>query len=196
MNGREPAEGKFYECNKERLDFNCGGDGMHQWIDHCIYGLMDYYGTNNIYELYANLQIEIVWFPADNIILQGKDAVYYRDFQGREIVYLQEGLKVEYEKFVLSHELGHAILHTDLLQAAYSQGMMNKGKLERQAHYFAVKLLDITIDPVEHANLSSEQIAGALYVVEDCLEYAAWDHSNSGETMVLDNDNEMKAEGD
>lgn len=144
---------------------------MHKWIDNCVSGLTECYGTNNIYELYDNLLIDIVRLPVDNIILRDKEAVYYRDFEGREVVYIREGLLVPYERYVLSHELGHAILHTDIHQATYTQDMLNKGKLEKQAHYFAVKLLDISIDPVEYTGLSLEQVAGALYVVEDCLEY-------------------------
>ena len=146
---------------------------MHKWIDECVYGLTEYYGTNNIYELYAYLLIDIVKLPKENIILRDKEAMYYRDYQGREVVYIREGLVDQYEKFILSHELGHALLHTDILQAAYSQGLLNKGKLEKEAHYFAVKLLDISIDPVECVGLTTEQIAGAMYVVEECLEYIA-----------------------
>lgn len=148
---------------------------MHTWIDDCVYGLIEYYETNNVYELYNCLLIDIVKLPIGNIILQDKEAMYYRDIQGREVVYIQEGLEDQFEKFVLSHELGHAILHTDILQAAYKKCMLNFGKLEKQAHYFAVKLLDISIDPVDYKDLSSEQIARALYVVEDCLEYVISD---------------------
>lgn len=138
-----------YPAGLRRLNFNVGVGAMYKWIDECVFGLTEYYRTNNIYELYINLDIDIVRLPKENIILRDKEAVYYRDYQGREAVYIREGLEDQYEKFVLSHELGHALLHTDILQAAYSKSFINKGKLEKEAHYFAVKLLDISIDPAE-----------------------------------------------
>lgn len=146
-----------------------------EWIDICIIGLTEYYGTCDIYELYTCLDIKIIKLEKDNILLQGKEAIYIRDYWEAEAVYIRNDLAHPYEKFVLAHELGHAILHTKLVRAAYSGELLNKGKLEKQAHYFAVRLLGITMDPVEYNELSSEQIAGALYVTEDCLKYVKLD---------------------
>lgn len=46
----------------------------------------------------------------------------------------------------------------EIATAAYSNNLTNKGKLERQADYFAIKLLDIKIDGVFHYELTLEQI--------------------------------------
>lgn len=141
------------------------------WIDICIIGLTEYFGTRNVYELYTCLGIEIIKLEKENTLLLGKEAIYIRNYLGTEAVYIRDDLAHPYEEFILAHELGHAILHTNLFQAAYGGGLLNKGKLERQADYFAVKLLGITVDPVDCKELTAEQIAGALCVTEECLEY-------------------------
>ena len=109
--------------------------------------------------------------PGNNILLQGKEALYHRDFRGLEIVYIGDDLDFEYEKFVLAHELGHAILHVHIFEAAFNKDFINKGKLEKQAHYFAVKLLDINLDPIDYEGMTIKQIAGDLHIAEDSLEY-------------------------
>lgn len=72
---------------------------------------------------------------------------------------------------MLAHELGHAILHTEIATAAYNNKLLNKGKLEKQADYFALKLLDISIDKDYFEGYTLEQIAKALYVTEASLNY-------------------------
>lgn len=58
----------------------------------------------------------------------------------------------------------------EIATAAYNK-LTNKGKLERQADYFAINLLGIKIDDVYHYGLTLEQIAKELYVTEDSLNY-------------------------
>ena len=74
--------------------------------------------------------------------------LYIRNFLGIEVVFIRDNLHYQYEKFVLAHELGHAVLHVEIGTAAYSNKLINRGKLERQADYFAIKILDIKIDDV------------------------------------------------
>ena len=145
---------------------------MYVWIDECIAGLLEFHDDRNVNEIYEALNITIVKLPRNSILLQGKEAIYHRNFFASEIVYIRDDLDFEYEKFILAHELGHAILHTEIFEAAFNKDFVNKGKLEKQAHYFAIKLLDITLDPVEHEGMTTEQIAGSLYIAEDSLEYA------------------------
>jgi Zn-dependent peptidase ImmA (M78 family) len=145
---------------------------MYDWIDECIVGLLEFHDDRNIYDLYETLNIDIVKLPKNNVLLQGKEAIYHRSLLGSEIVYLRDDLHFEYERFILAHELGHAILHIEIYEAAFNKDLINKGKLEKQAHYFAIKLLDITLDPIEHEGMTIEQIAGSLHVAEDSLEYA------------------------
>jgi len=142
-----------------------------KWIDDCIVGLIELYNTQDIYELYKCLDIKIVKLQKDNILLQNSEAFYYRDFFDEEVVFIRDDLDYKYEKFVLAHELGHALLHTEICATAFNKSLINKGKLERQANYFALKLLNIEIDPVEFRNYTIEDISKSLYVSEEALSY-------------------------
>lgn len=141
------------------------------WIDEYVSGVIDYCNSRDIFEIYNTLDINIKKIDKDDLILQGDEALYIRNYSGVEIVFIRDDLPYKYEKFVLSHELGHAILHTEIAQAAYNKKLTNKGKLEKQATYFALRLLDIRLDNVYHYELTKKQIAQGLFVTEDSLNY-------------------------
>lgn len=139
------------------------------WINDYVKGLIEHYKTNNIHDIYKELKITIYKVAKDDLVLNSNDALYIRDYFDTEIVFIRDDLDYKYEKFVLSHELGHAILHTDIFTAAYNSKLINKGKLEKQADYFALKLLNIEIDTIEYEGFTLEQIASSLYVSEESL---------------------------
>lgn len=129
------------------------------WIDNIIDGLMDIYGTNNIYDLYDYLDISIKKLPMSNVLLHGNEAFYNRNFFDTEVVFIRENLTVEYEQFILAHELGHAILHTNMITSAFNINLLNLDKMERQANYFALKLVNLNIDEIIFEGFTIEQIA-------------------------------------
>lgn len=133
-----------------------------EWIDDIILGLLEKYNTNNIYEICRGENIKIVKLNPDNILLSKKEACYYRDLDDNEVIFIRNNLPLEKEQFILKHELGHALLHPDVLSAAYS--FYSTGKLERQANYFALKLSNICLDKIELENLTLEQIAAYVGV--------------------------------
>lgn len=135
---------------------------MHSWIDNIILGLKDFNDTNNIYELYKELNISIRKLDSNNILLQGNEAFYTRSFFGEEITFIKNNLCEPYEKFILAHELGHALLHPNIYEAAFNKSLINVGKLEKQANYFAFKILNIELDPVEFEGFTIDQIASSL----------------------------------
>lgn len=139
------------------------------WIDNIIVGLTETFNTDNIYELYDFLEIQIIKLDRNSILLQGNDGYYQRNYFNQEVVSIREDLDYQYEKFVLAHELGHAILHTESSTAAFNIDLINFGKIERQATYFALKLLDIQLDPVELDGFNIEQISNLLHIPKDCL---------------------------
>ncbi|MCD2345766.1 ImmA/IrrE family metallo-endopeptidase [Clostridium guangxiense] len=131
-----------------------------EWIDNIILGLIDKYNTRNVYELCDYLGIKIKKLDSNNLILRKKDAFYYRDFQNNEAIFIKNNLPLSLEKFILSHELGHALCNPDLLCAAFT--FSNKGKFEKQANYFAFKLNNTKFDEVELEGMTIEQIASCL----------------------------------
>jgi len=141
------------------------------WIDEYIHGVTEYCYSRDIYEIYDTLNINVKRVDKDDLLLQGNDAVYIRNYLGIEAVFIKNDLPYQYEKFVLAHELGHAVLHVEIATASYSNNLTNRGKLEHQADYFAINLLGIKIDDVYHYGLTFEQIAKELYVTEDSLNY-------------------------
>lgn len=130
-----------------------------EWIDSIILGLIDSYSTNNVYELCDCLGIEIRYVEPSNIVLDGHEAYYFRNFNNSEIIFISNELDDSLKEFALKHELGHALCH-DELSAAYS--LTNTGKLEKQANYFAIKLTNIKFDEVYFREMTLEQIASFL----------------------------------
>ncbi|NFC87477.1 ImmA/IrrE family metallo-endopeptidase [Clostridium botulinum] len=139
------------------------------WLDNILEGLKDTYDANNIYELYDYLEIKIIKLEPSNILLRGNESLYNRNYFGNEIVLIRNDLDLEYEKFILAHELGHALLHTETYKAAFNKDLINCGKLEKQANYFAFKLLSLDIDPIQFEGFTIEQIASSLYLPKDCF---------------------------
>ena len=141
------------------------------WINEYVDGVIDYCYSKDIFDIYDTLGIKIVKTNKDDFILRENEGLYIRNYFDLEVVFIRDDLPYQYEKFLLAHELGHAILHTEIAQAAYNNKLINRGKLERQADYFACRLLDIKIDDVYHYGLTTGQVAKDLHVSENSLEY-------------------------
>ncbi|CUU47299.1 ImmA/IrrE family metallo-endopeptidase [Clostridium beijerinckii] len=132
---------------------------MYAWIDNIILGIKDNDNYTNVYELYDYLEIEIVKLMPTNILLRGNDSFYYRDLNDKEIVFIRNDLNDTMEKFILLHELAHALLHTHIYEAAFNKNFINKDKIEKQANYFAFKMLNINLDKIELEGMTIEQIS-------------------------------------
>lgn len=144
---------------------------MH-WIDNYVDGIEEYCSSRDPAEICRSLDIEICHIDPKSFLLRSTEAIYIRSYLGQEIIFISNDLPYLYEKYVLAHELGHAILHPDIDTATYSSKLINKGKLERQANYFATKLLDIRISSTVFEGYSIEEIAKELYVAETSIEFA------------------------
>ena len=132
-----------------------------EWIDLIVIGLVEQYGTRDVYELCDALGIEIRIVSFDNPLLRNCESHYYRNFNGQEIIFISNSIKYKTEKdFILKHELGHAVCNAEILYAAYSN--KNIGKTEREANYFAMQLSDLDFDSVEMHQMTYEQISACL----------------------------------
>lgn len=141
-----------------------------EWIDEIVLGLIDMYGTDNIYEICDYLNIQIIKLDIDNKLLHGNDAFYCREYFGIEIIFVRNDLPLEYEKFALAHEVGHALLHTNILTAAFNKDLIVAGKLEKQANYFAFKFNQIKFNEIEMYQMTVSQIASYLELPEKALK--------------------------
>lgn len=140
---------------------------MYSWIDNIVLGLKESYKTDDVYEIYDELNIIIRKIEPSNILLQGNDSLYTRDYLGDEFVLIRNDLDASLEKFILFHELGHALLHVDVIRAAFNRTFINKHKLEKQANYFAFKMINLKFDSVTMEGMTLEQIAGYSKVPYD-----------------------------
>lgn len=141
------------------------------WINNIVEGIKEIYNTNNPYLICDSLDIKIIYLDKSNPLLKGNEACYIRSYFNFELIYLVKNLDAIYEKFILAHEIGHAILHTEMSTAAFNIKLLNHGKYEKQATYFAIKLLEIELNEVDFYGLSSEQIASKLHLPVSALEF-------------------------
>lgn len=137
---------------------------MYSWIDDIVLGLKDSCKTYNVYEIYDELNIIIRKIDPSSILLNGNDSLYTRDYLDSEFVLIRNDLDENLERFILFHELGHALLHVDVVRAAFNQKCLNKHKLEKQANYFALKMLNLKFDSIEMEGMTLEQIASYMQI--------------------------------
>ncbi|AGK97981.1 ImmA/IrrE family metallo-endopeptidase [Clostridium pasteurianum] len=140
------------------------------WIDSIILGLIEECGSNDIYEVCDYLGIDIVKLEPNNAILLGNESVYNRNFFNREVIFIRNDFAVKYARFVISHEVCHAVVHTSIGSAAFNGDLINKGKLERQANYFAFKFNNIKFDEIQLYEMTMEQISSCLELPEKALK--------------------------
>lgn len=142
----------------------------YYWIDEIIEGLLEEVGSNDINDILDYLGIVTIKDNSKNVLLSNSDAFYIRNIDGVETILIRDNLPAIFEKYVLAHELGHAILHVDIMDAAYSKFTI-KNKLEKEADYFAIRILNITLDKTELEGLTKQQIAGLLQIKVDSLDF-------------------------
>lgn len=137
-----------------------------KWIDEILTGMVESVGSNNVYEILDHLNIYHFQIDKDSELLQGNQAIYNRigDF---ECIYYSDD--ITNKEYVLSHELGHAILHIEESQMFYNP-LLNKGKLEKEADYFATRLLYSNLE-IEDGIETYEQLAKQLGIKEDNIKY-------------------------
>jgi Zn-dependent peptidase ImmA (M78 family) len=140
-----------------------------QWITDIVNGLVERYETSDVLELCDFLNIEIIKKTHNKDI----KSYFFRGSFGNEFIYLNHELDPREERALIAHELGHAILHTDIGVTYYSTNkLLNKCKLESQADYFATKLLTFNIDVHDYSweGQTIAQLAEEIEIYEPILE--------------------------
>lgn len=137
-----------------------------KWIDEILVGLIETVGSNNVFEILSFLNINLFTVDKDSPILQDNLSVYTR-IGNFECIYVSN--EVYNKEFVIAHELGHAILHTEIAESFFNP-LLNKGRLENEANYFATKLLYRDLD-IEDGIETREQLAKILKIKEDYIKY-------------------------
>lgn len=128
-------------------------------IDKIINKLITKAGSSDLNDIISYLNIKIKRTNIKSFYCQLKD---------KKIIYLDKSLSDDIVPFVLAHELGHAVLHKEEIYH-YSPLSINKTSTEREADYFAFKILGKSIDPTLDYTIS--QYASLLAVSEDTIRY-------------------------
>ena len=128
-------------------------------INDIIKEVIEKTGSTDIYDIISSLSINVKKHP-------GK--TFYCQINGKKYIYLDENLSEDITPFVLAHELGHAVLHKEEIYH-YSPLSITKTATEREADYFAFKILGKEIDPAYEYTIS--QYAQMLTVTEETIKY-------------------------
>lgn len=123
-------------------------------IDAMVLGIIESCNTNDVYEICDYLDIRIVKIDKFNTILLSDNSIYVRNYLGNEIIFIRDDLPPNYERYYLNHELGHALIHLHVQNTAFP----NTYKIEHEANYFALKLLNLTFNEIELKEMTIEQI--------------------------------------
>ncbi len=128
-------------------------------IDKKIKNLIKEAGSDDLEDIISYLGIKIVKESKKSFYCQIKDKKY---------IYLDQEAPEELQPFILAHELGHSILHQEEI-SHYSPLSITKTATEREADYFAFKILGLEIDPTYNYTIS--QYATMLKVNEETISY-------------------------
>lgn len=140
-----------------------------EWIKNIVNGLIEYYETRNILELIDLLDVKIIYKKFNNPDIKARlIKTYQEDFY----IYLSDELSAPEERIILAHELGHVVLH-DISSAYYNTSLINKGKLEVQANYFASLILldESDFEKCYLENMSLDQLSSYFEVPKELIEF-------------------------
>lgn len=137
------------------------------WIKDIVTGLIEIYNTRNVYEIMYFLEISLI----RKELGKGIKGRFFRDMFINEYIYISDTLLEEEEKVIIAHELGHAILHTDLTSSYYTENqLLNKDKIEYEANKFAAELLiPDDLDLSIYDSITMQQLSNLLGVSEELI---------------------------
>ena len=141
---------------------------MREDIKTIVNKLIKKYKTNNIYELIRSLDISIFELPFD------EEIGMYKFIKNNKVIIISEGLQEETKRFILAHELGHAILHRKENCFYLKHNTLAKtNTYEVEANKFASELLinDNELKECSGNNFTIEQLACYFKVPSELIEF-------------------------
>lgn len=107
-----------------------------KYLPDKIMELLKTHNTNDPFELARSLGIVIIFLDL------GDTYGFYRCYKRVKTIVINSELTEWLKRYVCAHELGHAILHSDLNTAFLKKNTFYSiGRIEREANEFAVNLL-------------------------------------------------------
>lgn len=140
---------------------------MGDYIERAVNNLKNKYKTSNPFELVDCLNITLIIAPLNSIWGM------YKYIKRNKTIFLNSELDDYQKRFVLSHELGHAVMHTKSSCFFTNTLENNKLKKEYEANMFAATLLiDLNnIDELYLQGYSINQLASYYKVPSELIEF-------------------------
>ncbi|NNU75413.1 ImmA/IrrE family metallo-endopeptidase [Clostridium estertheticum] len=137
-------------------------------IKDTVSSLFLMYGTLNPFELCEHLNIKIIISNLGNEI-KG----FFQRTHGYEMIHINSGIEDHEMKYVCAHELGHAILHSNMsISYLIENPLQVKNKFEIQADKFAAEILiNYEIKDQGYGQLDIEQISSLICVPTKLIKY-------------------------
>ncbi len=138
-------------------------------VKKSVSNLKKKFKTTNIFELIDFLNIEII-----ETDLGIKTLGMYRTIKRNKFIFLNNNLDYIEKKFILAHELGHAVLHSSVnCFFLENNSFFVKNKIEREANEFSAELLidDVELKDLLCSSYTTAQIAALIEVPESLILY-------------------------
>lgn len=139
---------------------------MNDYVKRVVMNLKRIYKTNSPYELAEYLGIVLVIEPL------GKPLGMYNYINKNKVIWINSSMSEEERRYVLAHEIGHAVLHPKSSCFFSCVKNINKSKKEYEANLFAAELL-LDLNENEQAYISGysiNQLASCYKVPTELVE--------------------------
>ena len=139
---------------------------MNNYTIKVVEDLKKKYKTSDPFKLVDCLGITLI------ITSLGSISGMYKYIKRNKTIFLNNNLNEYERRFVLAHEIGHAVMHTKS-SCFFNNTFNNKLKMEYQANMFAAELLiDFkVIDTVYLEKYSIKQLAAYFNVPVELIEF-------------------------
>lgn len=124
---------------------------MNDYVKRVVTNLKKKYKTNCPYELAKYLDVVLVIEPL------GKPLGMYNYINKNKVIWINSSISEEERKYVLAHEIGHAVLHTKSYCFFSSVKTINISKKEYEANLFAAELL-LDLNPNDESYINGYSI--------------------------------------
>lgn len=149
---------------------------MNDYVKRVVMNLKKKHSTNCPYELAEQLDIILIIEPL------GKPLGMYKYINRSKVIWLNSSMNEEEKRYVLAHEIGHAVLHPKSSCFFSSVKNINTSKKEYEANLFAAELLlEVDEDDISYINgYSVNQLASCYKVPIELVElkFKTMDHFN------------------
>jgi len=139
---------------------------MNDYVKRVVMNLKKKHNTNCPYELAQQLDVVLIIVPL------GKPLGMYKYINRRKVIWLNSSMNEEEKRYVLAHEIGHAILHPKSSCFFSSVKNINTSKKEYEANLFAAELLlEVNEDDIDYiSGYSINQLASCYNVPTELVE--------------------------